>query len=132
MQICKDHWAKLRARIEELGLSHLVAQSGEDAHRQVVDELEGRKDEKAFDPLMSCNWMICNNAIRLGGIHLLMAKPDGSSLCPICEAWEHRHDGARPEDEPVTLEWFENYWITGPTDAALVHARNLGLVPVQQ
>lgn len=132
MRICKDHWLKLRNRITDLGLSHLVAKSGEEAHAQMVDELQGRDDKKNYDPLMSCNWMIVNHALEKGGLQVMMPKEDGTDRCPICEAWEHRHDSALPGDKEVTKEDFEDYWISGPTNAALAHARQLGLVPIQQ
>lgn len=132
MRICKDHWAKLRARIADLGLSHLVARDGKEAMAQMVAELEGHKDEKNHDPLMSCNWMIQSHAMKMGGLQLMMPKEDGEPRCPICEAWEHRHDGALPSDREVTLEDFENFWINGPTDSELVYCRKLGLVPNQQ
>jgi len=132
MQICKEHWNKIRARIKELGIDHLGAQNAEAALEQMQDQIEGNDDPKNFDPLMSCNWMICHKALELGGLQLMCAKEDGSSSCPICEAWIHRHDGYDPGDPEVTLELFENFWIIGPTGAALLHCQTLGLVPRQQ
>jgi len=132
MQICKTHWQKLRDRIEALGLSHLVAKSGEEATKQMVEELEGSPDPKNYDPLMSCNWMIMSHAMELGGLQLMFADSSGAPKCPLCEAWEHRHDGMADHEPRITVEKFEEYWIDGPAAGALNYARELGLVPKQQ
>jgi hypothetical protein len=71
-----------------------------------------------------------NHALELGGLSLMVLKPDGSECCPLCEAWDHRHDGR--EDEPeVTEESFERYWIIGPTDSAYHRCQELGLISKQ-
>lgn len=141
MKMCPAHWLKIRNRITELGLYHLVAKSGREAHAQMVAELEGREEKKDYDPLMSCHWMITNRALEMGGLGMMMQPPPGegwidekgqSHYCPICEAVRHRNDG-KPENEPdATEEDVERFWIEGPTQAALSRARELGLVPKQQ
>lgn len=68
---------------------------------------------------MSCNNMIFAEGLRGGGLYLMGAKPDGSQYCPICEAITN---GAGDE----------KYWIDGPADGCLTHARDLGLVPKVQ
>lgn len=64
MQICQDHWNKMRAEIERLGLSHLVAQGGGEAASRLQAELKGAPGETTFDPLMSMHWAICGNAME--------------------------------------------------------------------
>lgn len=113
MQICKEHWEKLRAALATRGLDHLGAKSGEQAVADMNADLEG--DERAYDPLMGCNWMITSRALSIGGLYLLGTKEDGSQYCPVCEAVA---GGVEEKD-----------WIDGPADAALAHCREAGLVP---
>lgn len=114
MQICKEHWEKLRAAIEKRGLSHLVANSGEQAFENIISELSG--ENAPHDPLMSCNWMIHGQALERGGLYLMGQKEDGTAYCPICEAISH---GAGDE----------KFWIDGPAEAELTFCREQGLVP---
>lgn len=122
MQICKTHWDKLREAIATRGLDHLGAKSGEEAISDAVATLEG--EDTAFDPLMSCNWMIHNRALEIGGLYLISLKQDGTHYCPICEAIEHADD--------MTVQELETYWINGPADSVLETAREMGLVARQQ
>lgn len=112
MQICQPHWDRLRTAIKERGLNHLGAQTGRDAVRNAVTELEGRGDENEFDPLMACNNMIMANGLRILGLGVMAVKEDGTHFCPICEA----------------TKVYEEQWITGPSDSALQLAKEKGLV----
>ena len=117
MQICKDHWTKIRNAISERGLEHLGAKSGEEACADAVAQLQG--EETPFDPLAACNWMIMNRGLEIGGLYLMTGD-----YCPVCEAIKHT-DHMSPEE-------LELYWINGPADAVLETAREMGLVARQQ
>jgi hypothetical protein len=66
MGICQDHWDRLRADIEERGLSHLVAPSGVIAAEQMKAQLESGGDSPtSFDPLQAAFWAILTNAGRM-------------------------------------------------------------------
>lgn len=107
MKICQLHWDKLRTAIKEKGLDHLGAKTGQDAIRNIVTELEGREAENDYDPLMSCNWMIMNQSLKVYGF----AAMDGDK-CPVC----------------VAIQAYENDWIYGPVGAAYEEAKNQGLL----
>lgn len=113
MKICQPHWGKLREAIKTRGLDHLGAQTGEEAVRAAVTELEGRGAENDFDPLMTCNNMIFAKALEMLGLEIMMQKADGSEPCPICEA----------------VRAFESGWTEGPAGAVLLMAKEKGLVP---
>jgi hypothetical protein len=125
MHICALHWDKLRAAIKERGIDHLVARSGKEVIDAAVEELQG--GDPSFDPLMSCNYMIWNQGLKMGGLYLMGQKSDGSEYCPICEALVHM---APPPG--MTKEQQERSWIDGPADMALDECRKRGLVPVKQ
>lgn len=108
MKICQAHWDKLRAKLDELGIGHLGAKSGEDAIKNIVTELEGREAENDYDPLMACNHMISSQGLRVVGLSL-MARTE---CCPICEA----------------VKLYEQDWIDGPTNAALAYCQEQGLI----
>lgn len=82
MQFCQDHWDRLRAKIEERGLSALVPDDGEKAAAAMTERLAGAPATvDNFDPLMGSMWAIVSNlADRFGAAVLLN---DG---CPLCEA----------------------------------------------
>ncbi len=64
MRFCQPHWDALRAKIDERGLSHLVAGSGEIAAEQIADQLDRDEITAAnFDPLMSAHFAILNNVL---------------------------------------------------------------------
>lgn len=131
MKFCQPHWDRLRAAIDVRGLSHLVAKDGADCAGRLQRELrEGKPIVDEYDPLMSCHWMIFNEALRQGGMGLLGTPPEGGSYCPICEAVKATKE---PYDElppGATLqERVEKWWIDGPADAALAFCREKGLVP---
>lgn len=110
MKFCQGHWDKLRAAIDQRGLTPLVAKDGRMAMQNTVLELEGRADEAQFDPLMNAHWMIVGRALDLGGMYLMGSTPEGGEYCPVCEVMKHPESCA----EPVTAEQIEDYWINGP------------------
>lgn len=113
MKICQPHWDRLRRAIDDRGIGHLGAKSGQDAIRNIVTDLEGREAENDFDPLMACNMMIWSAGTRDLGLALMAANEDGSEKCPICER----------------AKSLEESWIQGPADEALKMAKEKGLVP---
>jgi hypothetical protein len=123
MKICQTHWDKLKSAIDDRGIGHLGAKSGEQALDNAVEEIEGRPAD--FDPIMSCNYMIWNHALEMGGLYLMGKKDDDSDFCPICEAVAHK-----PDDSEA--QWVEDYWIQGPAEAAMKECRERGLAPQQQ
>jgi hypothetical protein len=84
MRFCKPHWEKLRTAIDDRGLSHLVAQGGEQAARNMASELREGPAIQTFDPLMAAHNAIWSNAMRLMGLELMYPAPDGAERCPIC------------------------------------------------
>ena len=113
MQICQTHWDAIRKALDDRGIGHLGAKTGQQAIAAISNELEGREAENDFDPLMGCNNMIFAEGLKRCGLVLMGAKEDGSEYCPICES--QRQYG----------EW----WINGPADAMLAEAKEKGLVP---
>ncbi len=128
MKFCQAHWDKLREAVKVRGLWHLVAQNGEQAIENEIAKIEGRADNRNYDPLMSCHWMIVNRALDLGGLYLMTGD-----YCPICESIKHTVGKLKDEnDQPCTQEGEERYWIDGPADAALKHCQEIGLVARKQ
>ena len=122
MEICKDHWEKVRQAIADRGMDHLGARGGEQALENIKAELEG--EETPFDPYMTVNMMIWNRALQMGGLYLMELREDGSHYCPVCEALLHMEppEGKTKEDQ-------ERFWIDGPVNAALEEAREKGAIP---
>lgn len=131
MQMCQDHWDKLKQAIKDRGLDHLGAKNAQEIIQDAKDQIAGK--ETGFDPLMACNWMIHSKALEVGGMQLLFPNEDGSLKCSICEAIKHRHDSYSQQElaayGEVTLEMVEKFWIDGPADSVLERCRELGLVP---
>lgn len=108
MKICQEHWDRLRVKLDELGIGHLGAKTGQDAIRNLVTELEGRGAENDYDPLMDCNNMISAQGLKNVGLSLMTE----AELCPICES----------------VKLYEASWIEGPAQAAYEHCKSEGLV----
>lgn len=96
MQFCQDHWDRLRAAIDERGLSHLIAPSGAIAARNMGDELENGPSEANYDPLMGAMFAILNNASQLigdaGGSPLYLMAGSEAPEDPV-EGYGPRHRG---------------------------------------
>jgi hypothetical protein len=71
MRICNPHWQTLKQALVERGLDHLGVKTGEEVVAQAVNEIEGRGAENEYNPLMSCNYMIWENALRVGGLAMM-------------------------------------------------------------
>ena len=113
MNWCQPHWALLRKAVEDRGMSHLGAQSGQEAAKELASQIEG--EEETFDPLLG-SWSRINNAMadsltKLGrGHEILQFK------CPLCILVE---DG-----QPQTVA----NWVDGCTDQAKQYAISKGLI----
>lgn len=103
------HWEALKQGVQNRGMWHLVARSGEEATAHMLQELRG--EEAPFDPLMAANWAICGAAIEFGGLAML-----SGNICPLCEADVHGGHA--------------NNWINGCLDEQLRYAFEKGLMPV--
>lgn len=144
MNICQDHWDRLREAIKDRGLDHLVAPDGEIAVAQVKAELEaGEQTPTSYDPLMGAYWAIASNAgqtIRESGGNPLYSMMSGDEepvelpggegrtwprcvLCYLNLAHELTCDGC----ELPKVGGFD-FYIERAADDALAKARELGLV----
>lgn len=66
MKFCQDHWDALRQRIDDRGLTHLIAKDGKVAAEQMAQQIQERDVTKdTFNPLMSAHWAIAGNAMQM-------------------------------------------------------------------
>ena len=125
MKMCQPHWDQLKKRIEELGLGHLGAKTGEQAVKDMDDALSDKEPTpESYDPLMSANWMIFGNAIKYGGFYLMGAKEDGSEYCPLCEVLKTYGK----DEEGVDMD---QNWIKGCTDSIYNYCKEENLITPQ-
>jgi len=131
MKMCQSHWDKLKIAIDARGLDNLIAKNEEAVVESMERELQGTSTTADFDPLMDAWYKIMHQIMQMSPnpLSLLCIKEDGTDYCPICEAYIHRNDGAKPEDSLVTDEEFEKFWFEDLADCELTIARNLGLAP---
>lgn len=130
MQICPDHYEKLKAAIEARGLTRLIAKDAQTSFDAAVREIQGEPAEPGdYDPLAACCWMIMGRALEMAGLYLMTGD-----LCPVCEAMKHTAHWPRnaQETEPAGEAWVEKHWIDGPADAALAHCQRNGLTSPPQ
>lgn len=104
MNICTDHWEKLKQAIKDRGLWQLVSKDGEEATQCLTQDIEsgiaGKKmDPDYYDPLLSATWMIYTEALRRGGLYLMQEK-----YCPLCEVKKHL---SMPEQD-ADAEWINS------------------------
>lgn len=87
MNMCQQHWDRLREKIGERGLSRLVAPDGETAAAQMADQFRrGDADPTPanFDPLMSAFWAIGSNVMsKLGPSGLYVLRGPDAEQDPI-------------------------------------------------
>lgn len=120
MQICKDHWAALRAEVKAQGMDHLVAKSGHEAMSMLVGELNQTAEAtETFDPLMGANFAIL--------AQFLESVPQGerlsafaSDVCPLC--------CLSPKQEGVTPSALADNWVKGSVQDQRGRAEELGLL----
>lgn len=109
MQMCDSHWTALKAKLEELGLAHLIVNQ-EQLKTIVTDEVNGETPEN-WCPLFTATMQIYGEALRAGGLYMMMG-----SLCPLCEVAKHLPPTA-------TGQSADNHWIDGCCTALLERAR---------
>lgn len=76
MQLCADHWDKLREALKERGLDKYISANAEKA-------IEAVKEDRP-DPLAAATFAIYGNALDFGGLDLLIPDAEGAEKCPIC------------------------------------------------
>jgi len=81
MKFCHFHWDMLKNAVEDKGMWHLVAKSGQEAMERTKSEIEDGSQPGNFDPLMRLHWMISGRALEGLGLYLL-----SGDYCPMCEA----------------------------------------------
>jgi hypothetical protein len=89
MNECQEHWDLMRKKIEELGLSHLTAVSGEDAADRAVKAIErgpgATTPDAEWDPLMAMSHNFFRRVGEVLGIAILAPDPaTGKPRCPLC------------------------------------------------
>jgi len=113
MNWCQPHWNKLRQAIDTRGLSSFGAQTGEEAAKEIADELEGK--QPPFDPLMG-SWTHLNSTMLESLTKQGRASVELMMTCPMCVL---EFDG-----QPHLVD----NWINGVADDALRYAQEQGLV----
>jgi hypothetical protein len=87
MQFCQDHWDRLRAAIDEKGLSALVPDDGAKAAAAMRERLSGADTTvDNFDPLLGAMFAILANLAELFGPVVIL-----DPACPLCKA-NQAHD----------------------------------------
>lgn len=123
MRMCQLHWDKLKAAIDERGMSHLIAQGGEQAARNLTSEIQQGPSIQTFDPLMAAHNAIWANAMSSPvGMALMFNGPGGEERCPICFTRdEHAKAHAAGADHltecTLTDAWFES-WVELAADGS--------------
>jgi hypothetical protein len=158
MKFCKAHWDKLRAAIDERGLSGLVHQGGAAATEAMARELQGTATDRDFDPLMAAHWAIVNNASRViadtGGnpLYLMTDGPEdpltpegikaarGLPLaegttwprCPLCYVNLAHKVSCKEDGCTIDREAGFDWMIARAAEDALATAREKHLAPENQ
>lgn len=119
MTFCDDHWNRLRAKIDEAGLSHLVSANGEIAAMKETSAWRG--DEPTldnYDPLMHAHNSIMLNTIQMIGVF------EG---CPLCTLDTIHAEQCVGEDEGCQLpeEDAFAFFLDKATEDAVEVARGL-------
>lgn len=117
MKICEEHWGSLREAVEERGLGAWIAEDVHEVAEQMMRVAKaGHMTLRSFEPLLSANFAIFNNATRIieegGGdpLYLMSAGPEepvrleGAEgrtwpRCPICYL-SLAHELTCPPDNP--------------------------------
>jgi hypothetical protein len=118
MKMCTDHWTKLRAAIDERGLTKFISGDGAKLVEKMTTELSGGGGSETFDPLANATWAIYSNALKMAGLYLMGRDENGNPYCPICESKLGGFD--------------ENWWLDNAANEQLDKARNLGLLPPKE
>lgn len=114
MKFCDPHYEWMRKAIADRGMAHLVSMD----HRQVMEmfrqEVERGLSPEHYDPLMGISFMICNNAVNVGGGYLLTGD-----YCPLCELVKNTQEEGQ----------IDQTWINAAADVARSEAVLYGRLP---
>jgi hypothetical protein len=138
MRFCTSHWEALRQAIDARGLSSLVAETGEQAARNLASETSAGGTIDNFDPLMGAHNAIVARAMNeirdLYQQNPMMLFADETAhpewACPVCAlAWCHaEHNQLCTQDGcnfPKEFDWAAEL-IDGSADFMLSEWRRLG------
>lgn len=110
MKFCQPHWDALRKAIDDRGLSGFVPDGGEEAAKQMVDQIEsGETTVDNFDPLMGAYWAIVGQITAVFGAGALFHKG-----CPLSEA--NKAHNAACTDPTCTKDAYFDQWIECAAD----------------
>lgn len=109
MNMCKEHWDKLRESIDTRGLGKFVANNGQELTEHTVRELKGENTVMDFEPLMGSAMCLSRLAMSIGGLALMTPNEDGKMPCPVC-----------------FLQSFD--YVSAAADGALAEAKDRGLM----
>jgi hypothetical protein len=109
MNMCKEHWDKLREAIDTRGLGKFIANNGQELIDHTARGLKGENTVVDFEPLMGSSMCIANLAMMLGGLAMMTPNEDGSMPCPVC-----------------FLQSFD--YVNAAADGALAEAKDRGLM----
>lgn len=157
MKPCEKHWAAMRKKIDDLGLSQFVSGSGQEAMEREKKHLDsflagGRgMDPKDWDPLMAMLWNFTSRvmdglgrsrgpeaALGLMSHDPAPGAPNEGHHCPLCIVRQdfdaHNtptgkcgRQGCETVVKPGDQPWDEN-WIDSCGEAMLEYAVESGLV----
>jgi hypothetical protein len=92
VSMCEDHWDRLKTKVDEAGLSHLIADDGAAAARRMKQQIETEQTTAAnFDPLLHAYFGILSNAGQI----VSEAGGSGSALYVMTDGDED------PIDDPI-------------------------------
>jgi hypothetical protein len=120
MKLCQSCWDKLKAAIEQRGMLHLVAKSGEAASKQLAAQLSGGVSADNYDPLMAANFAIWKQSLSSFGLGMMSED----APCPLCFKTEIETSCSDPNCNKQTGEM----WIEFAADEQLAYCREKGLV----
>jgi hypothetical protein len=93
VSFCPDHWERLKEKVDEAGLSHLIADDGAAAARRMKSAVETEQTTAAnFDPLLHAYFGILSNA---GQIVSQAGGGSGAALYVMTDGDED------PIDDPI-------------------------------
>jgi hypothetical protein len=131
VKFCPTHWTALREAIDARGLTALVAESGEQAGRNMAQEISDGSRVDNFDPLMGAHNAIVAQAMdAIKGRYtqnpmMIFADEDEHPewACPICALnWCHEEHARLCAQEgcnwPETFDWTDGM-VNGAADYML-------------
>lgn len=86
MKLCQSHWDKLKQGITDAGLMRYVSNDGQQAVEKIDSQLKGDDSNDTYDPLMSANFAIWNNLLRIFGLEAMAPDAPECLLCYMDEA----------------------------------------------